>query len=203
MVALRGFAPGFGQRGMPSEKKVIDIAAANYACDTTGSVTALNLVAIGDDYTNRDGRMVTIKSAQVRGVVRQVDATCGPVHCRVLLIWDMQPKGGAIATIAEILSAATSQSFINLTNRFRFKVLRDQSFALGQVDNTATQSYNISIPQVLDWFVPLTLVTQYGGTGATIGDIQEGALLLVTIGDQAAGGGGQLNATTRVRFIDH
>lgn len=188
-------------RNLP-ELKYVDVALANYVCDTTGTVTALNLLAIGDDNTSRDGRQVTIKSVQVRGIVKQIDTACGPTLCRVMLVWDNAVNSGTIATIAQILSAASSCSFPLIDNSQRFTILWDHYVALGLSVDTASQASNTSIPEAINYYKKLNLTTQYSGTTAAIGSIQNGALYLVTIGDQAAGAGGNFQAVTRVRFTD-
>lgn len=207
-AATRGFAPGYGMRGNKGEKKVIDTVNASYACDNTGSVTALNLCAAGTDYTNRTGRLIKLESVQIRGHVFPQDDTTSNHLAKVALIWDSQPNGGAIATYANMFNEnAQSSSFINLTNRDRFKVIREHFFSVGKVDNTATTAFSNHKggPEwvINDWVrLGDEYVTQYGGTGATIGDIQHGALLLVTFGDIAANLGSYFDGSCRVRFTD-
>jgi len=206
-LATRGFRPGFGQSGVKGEKKVTDLASATYAMDTTGSVTALNLCAQGTDYTNRVGRITKPVSVQVRGYTAAQALTGGNNSSllRAMLVWDSQPNGGALPAITDILTAAVGTAFNNLSNRDRFKIIRDEKIPVGEIVNTATQAFSNYLPQKIDWWVPLgaDYVTQYGGTGATIGDVQHGSLLLVTLGTSAAGVGHNLVANTRVRFTDN
>lgn len=184
------------------ELKYVDIASTVYACDTTGSVTALNLTAVGDDNTTRDGRQIIVTSCHIRGLITNQDASTATSLARWLLVWDKQPNG-AIATIANILAAATSISSTNLNNRERFVILRDKQYGVGQIDTTATQTYTIA-PGVHECneYVKINARTTYGGTAADIASVATGALLLVTIGNQAAASGAQLTAATRVRFTD-
>lgn len=199
-AAVKGAIAQYGGR---KELKYVDLAAAAYACDTTGSVTALNLLAVGDDNTSRDGRQVTIKSVQLHGLLAPQDQVTGNNKCRVMLVWDNANNSGAIATIAQILSAATGVAFPLVDNANRFTILVDRTFAMGLNQNTATQAY-ANCPNVFDVeiYKKINQITQYSGTTAAIGSIQNGALLLVTIGTAAAGDGGTLLAATRVRFTD-
>ena len=89
-------------------------------------------------------------SVQVRGFIKPEDAVAPGANvvdnmARIMIVYDRQPNG-AIATIANILSAATSVSFMNLDNRDRFKVICDIHFKLGPryLDTTATQTYAYS-----------------------------------------------------------
>lgn len=186
-----------------TELKYIDVAAASYVMDTTGTVTALNLVAVGDDNTTRDGRQIQIKSCHIRGYVSPVDDITTDGLGRWMLVWDAQPNSGVIATIALILAAATSISGTNLDNRERFTILRDKQFALGKTVNTATQAVS-NCPNMyeVNEYVKMDHKSTFSGTTAVIGVVATGALLLVTIGSNAAGACGQLTATSRVRFSD-
>lgn len=192
-------APFGGQR----ELKYVDTANADYACDTTGSVTALNLLAVGDDNTTRDGRQATMKSVQLHGALFPVDTVTASAKCRVILVWDNAVNSGAIATIAQILTSANGNAFPLIDNSNRFTILVDRTYTLGRVQDTATQAF-ASSPNTFDVeiYKKLNNVTQYSGTTAAIGSIQNGGLLLVTVGNQAAGAGGNLNASVRVRFTD-
>jgi len=180
------------------EAKVVDIAAAAYACDTTGSVTLLNGVAQGDDSTNRDGRITYAKSIKLEGYVgHAVPASGVQMLAAVYLIWDKQGNGAAPA-ITDIFNLSSSTSPLNLNNRDRFTVLRHQAFAL----NTAINSINHRMSIYVNLNKP-EFKTVYGGTGATVASINTGALYLVTLGDIAAGGtGGTCITSSRFRFID-
>lgn len=198
---VKGAIAPYGGR---KELKYVDLASAAYVADTTGTVTALNLIAVGDDNVNRDGRQVTIKSVQIRGLCQPVDSITGHCKNRILLVWDNAVNSGVIATIAQILTAATANSFPLVDNANRFTILADQSFVIGQTDNsTATATYS-GCPTIhnVEIYKKLNSVTQFSGTTAAIGSIQNGGLLMVTIGTQAAGNGGAFVVATRVRFTD-
>lgn len=199
-AAVKGAIAQYGGR---KELKYVDLAQATYACDTTGSVTALNLLAVGDDNTSRDGRQVTIKSVQLRGFVTGSDDNTSNNLARVLLVWDNANNSGAIATIAQILSAATSCSYPLVDNANRFTILWDSHYEIGRVSDTATQSFAGS-PTIhaVNYYKKINQITQYSGTTAAIGSIQNGALLLVTIGSSAAGTGSAAVLASRVRFTD-
>lgn len=197
--ARRNRAPRYSM----GELKYKDLTGATYAGDTTGTVTALNLVAVGDDNTDRDGRQVHLHSVHIQGVVRPVDAQSGANFSRLMLIWDSQPNG-ALPSITDILVSSTSLSGTNLNNRERFTILRDKRYEVGGVSDTATQSYTISPGMhVINEYVKLKgIKTTYSGTTATIGSVSTGALLMVTISNLAAGLGSAFDLSTRVRFYD-
>lgn len=190
--------------GGRQELKYSDIASTTYAGDTTGSVTALNLLAVGDDNTSRDGRQVCIKSVQLKGFVRPYDqATVTPQKGRLMLVWDNAVNSGSIATIAQILSASTANAFPLVDNANRFTILYDKSFCLAAT-NDAASSYAIGSPNILDINVykKINQITQYSGTTAAIGSIQNGGLLMVTVGDKTATNGCTFEIASRIRFTD-
>jgi len=193
-----------GWKNNNSELKYNDIASATYAFNTTGTVTALNLTAVGDDNTTRDGRQICNRSIHVQGLLFPADDATAQSLCRFMLVWDSQPNSGTIAAITDILVASTSITSTNLNNRERFTILRDKRYALGKIDNTATQAFsNGCNTYVINEFLNLKdIKTTYSGTTAAIGSVATGALLMVTVSDQAAGLGGTSSLTTRLRFTD-
>lgn len=194
-------APYGGRR----ELKYTDLTEANYRCTAAGTVTCLNLLQEGDDNTTRDGRQVTIKSVAIRGVLKPEDTLTQDTHARIMLVWDnANNAAAAVPTIAQILAnGTTSNTFPLIDNANRFTILWDKSYAVGGVQSTATQAISKSPNvHVVKYYKKLNLVTQYVGTTGLISNIQNGSLLLVTIGDQATSDASVLLAATRVRFID-
>lgn len=195
------FPTGFkGGRGSISETKVADTDPAAYACDTTGSVTLLNGIATGTDYTDRVGRKVVIKSIYLRGFVLPVDTSTSNNLSRLILVYDKQPNGAAPA-VTDILKSSTAQSQLNINNRDRFMILMDKQYAMGAYDATTGYIGSPSVQQVKK-YKKCNLETIYGGTLSTIASINTGALYLVTIGSAAAAAGGEFRGSVRVRFVD-
>lgn len=205
--AVRNRYPKLASRGWMNnnaELKYNDLGAAAYGAGTTGTVTCLNLVAVGDDNTTRDGRQICNRSIHVTGMLTPVDATTLVNYARLLLVWDSQPNSGTIAAITDILVASTSLSHTNLNNRERFTVLRDCRYAQGKSDTTATQAISDgNNTYSVNEFVNLKdIKTTYSGTTAAIGSVATGALLMVTIGSGADAAAGSFALATRLRFTD-
>jgi len=192
-----------GWRNNGQELKGVDLVAANGAIDTTGTITCLNAVAVGDDINTRDGRQIDCHSVHVYGSVGPVATTSSAQYCRVMLVWDSQPNSAAAPAITDILAAGTSYNPSNLNNRQRFTILRDFKETLGGISTVATQTFAMSPTCTeIDWFVPLKgLKTTYSGTTANVNVIATGSLLCVTIGSVAAGTGHTFIYTARFRFM--
>lgn len=192
-------APYGGRR----ELKFVDTALSSLALDTTGTVTALNLIAVGDDNTSRDGRQVTIKSCQIKGFASPPDLTTdGPNKSRVLLVWDNAVNSGTIAAIGDILVSANANSFPLINNANRFTIMWDSSWEFNCYQTTATQAAVSTASKSVEYYTKINKIVQYSGTTAAIGSIQNGGLLLVTCGTAAAASAQILNGGVRVRFTD-
>lgn len=184
------------------ERKVVDTASASYACDTTGSVTLVNGMAQGSDFTNRIGRKYTNVAVQLEGFLGPQDSNVGTTKCRIMLIYDAQPNG-ALPVITDVLTASTSNAFMNLNNRDRFKVLCDENYTLSAIDNTASQAFAGSpTAQNISVYKKINLETICDGTTAAIGDVQTGSIFLLTIGSAATGLAFNFVGAVRTRFID-
>lgn len=178
-----------------------DLALAAYETSTTGTVTALNLIAEGNDNVNRLGRKALIRDVSVRGFVSI--PTPAPIQqARIMLVWD-NAAAGALPAITDVLTGINSTSFINVNNVARFTVLHDQTFGLGVISNTATVAFADAVMKQVRINCRINAPTEYSGTGGTIASIQNGTLLLLTMGSIATGATAS-NAflATRVTFTD-
>jgi len=183
------------------EFKIFDTASATYAVDTTGTVTLLNGLAEGDDYTNRNGRMARMHSIAIKGFINATATTGTPQLGRVLLVWDNAPNG-ALAAVTDILLASSSLSPVNTNNEERFTVLYD---FLIEMDYNAVSAAIVSSRSIRSFaaHIPLSAITKYNGTAGAITTIQDGALLQVTIGSNAAGAtAGTATTYCRTRFTE-
>lgn len=180
------------------EFKFVDLASAVYAPVVAGgTITLLNGIAQGDDYTNRDGRQATMKSVHVRGEVHCAAVSVSYALARLLLIWDNAPNGAA-PTIANIMAADSSVAMPLIDNANRFTVLRDQQWPIGGAATTVSVNGQF----VIDIYVKLDELTQYSGTGATVASIQNGAIWMVLLNQTATATSASFTLTSRVRFTD-
>lgn len=178
----------------------VDLAAAAYACDTTGSITLLATIAQGASVNQRVGKRAQYKSIQFRGYWG-ANTTSTVTDGTVIVVYDRRPTG-ALPNITDVLNTVNSLSFNNDTNSGRFKIVRrwDQTF-LGNITTPTTGKEAVSFDQFIN-AKGLNVVFKAAGTGA-IGDIEEGALYLITCGATAAGtAASTLSVGCRVRFVD-
>lgn len=196
-----GYVKGL-QRAYAKEKGYVDVALAGYALDTTGSVTLLNTVAQGAAVTQRVGKKIVMKGLQCRGI-SQTGATATIADCAYCIVYDKRPTG-ALPTVTDILVSASSTAMNNDANAGRFSILKREDFVL-MGNSAAAANQTDCMARGEDWWLDLKsreVVYKAAGTGA-IGDIEQGALYLLTIGNVAAG---TAAATAflgfRLRFLD-
>lgn len=186
---------------MSRELGYVDVVAASYNMDTTGHVVLLNTIAQGAGVTQRVGKKVSLKGLQCRGQMKALTA-CDTVKVAYMIVYDKRPTG-ALPAVTDILVSASSLALNNDANSGRFRILK-RCDAI--ITGNETASANVTDTTAIDdtWYLDLKgLPTVYkaAATGA-IGDIEEGALYLVTVGSEAGTAAGSLNAGYRTRFVD-
>lgn len=187
----------------PVERKVIETASAFYTLDTTMDIVLVNGVATGTDFTQRIGRKINNVSVQLRGFFQPTLAAVSNTQTeqvRCLLIEDSQTNGAAPAAADIFQDPANTNSFMNLNNRERFRVIYDKVLTLAPY-NTAIATQNTNNVPSLNVYKKVSVPTVYEGTAGTVGSIASGAIFFCTIGSNTVSNW-VLNATLRVRFTD-
>ena len=134
------------------ESGFVDLAAATYACNSTGSITLIATVAQGTSVNQRVGKKIQWKSMQIRGTV-QANATTVSNNSAWLIVYDRRPTG-SLPAITDVLSSATAISFTNDANSGRFQILkRWNDTILGNVGTAGQQTDKSSV--VVDEFLSL------------------------------------------------
>lgn len=184
---------------MARETGYSDLASASYALDTTGSITLIATIAQGAATTQRVGKKIMLKSIQMRGFAFSNTATT-VAEGSYLIVYDKRPTG-ALPAITDILVSINSTAFNNDTNSGRFQIIRRQDFCFA--GNSTAPATGKEIFPADDYIkIRKPIVYKAAATGA-IGDIEQGALYLVTCGASAAGtGAATLTVGFRTRFID-
>jgi hypothetical protein len=183
-----GFYGNYSQfrRGSPNtgrELKFIDTQLLNSTIATTGSVTLLNGVAQGTDFTQRIGRKTIIKSVLWNGGVYPTATTSAQGEIiRLLVVYDTQTNSAAAPAITDILATADPTAPMNLNNRDRFHVLMDKKLGMNAgVYAAGTLTTGSPGAKYIKTYKKCHKEIIYSGTGATVGSIQTGAIWLLTI----------------------
>lgn len=118
---------------------------------------------------------------------------------RLLLIYDCQTNA-ATPAITDFFAGGVYLEAMNLTNRDRFKVIKDWFVPVeATVYTGAALTAGSPKEHMVKVFKKMSMEEIFGGTGATVGSIQTGALFLVAIAQTA---NWNMDYQSRVRFID-
>jgi len=196
-----GYTKGL-QRAYAKEKGYVDLASASYELDTTGSVTLLNTVAQGAAVTQRVGKKIVMKGLQLRGFITS-NSNTDTLSVAYMIVYDKRPTG-ALPAVTDILVSASARAMNNDANAGRFRILKRVDEVLIGNESAFANLHDYTRKDASCWLDLKSAPVTYkaAGTGA-IGDIEEGALYLVTVGDEAAGtSAGVLTCGFRMRFLD-
>lgn len=197
---------GLNRRGVASrETGFVDLGAASYNIDTTGTITLIPTIAQGASVNQRVGKKILLKSLQCRGFA--VNGSTATINdSAIIFVYDKRPTG-ALPAITDVLVSANSQSLNNDANSGRFSIVKRLDFMMigPQTGTIATEQLTDSTGVSCDFYLDLrkrACTFKAAGTGA-IGDIEEGALYMITVGQVAAGtGAASATLSFRTRFID-
>lgn len=167
-----------------------------YPITSGGAVVCLNEIGQGTALGQYIGNQVSIKSLSIRYSIILNQDTPAATSGRVIFLWDKQPEGVEPAVL-DVLTSANYLSYLNMNNRDRFVVLRNDEFSLSpEGDQTILVERHVKINMRATYPNPVTNPTtpQYPRTGA---------LLLLYIADQAAASEPAIRGLFRVRYYDN
>lgn len=173
----------------------------------TIEIPSLNLIPQGTTESNRIGRKCTIKSISVKGSVQMaVSDNASQADQRYRMIWYLDKQtNGAEPTVLDILETASINSFRNLANSSRFRVLRDvtKNCPVSATGVTAVNAFTTLSDQWTFRFnkrcnIPL----EFSGTTGVITELRSNNIGMLAI-TQTADRLPSFGFTARVRFSDN
>lgn len=191
------------------EVKSFDMTTAGAALVAVGAVsgtepaaaytglTEVNCIPQGATVANRIGNKVVIKSIHLN-VTISCTALANANVSRCMLVYDRQPNAAfpAIGDIILSQPAGTTSDFsgINMANKSRFQMIRDQTVVVGGSGPFA---------ECLNWYCKGRWEVEYGGTAGTIADFRTGAIYFIAFSTLTiTGGATQTDLHCRVRYYD-
>lgn len=168
---------------------------------TTGEIAAdsFNLIAEGTGENERIGRHIMVRSLDLHITLNLDSAAITTQNDAVRLIAyiDMQANG-VVATVAEILSSTAINSFRNLFQSGRFKVIYDKTFHFNPgISGDGTTIDTAPIVRQIRAHLPINMKVDY--EGATNGLTE---VCCANIGMMAIAWGGKvdLSGIGRIRY---
>lgn len=164
-------------RVLKSEKRYKDVLISGVSCSSTGAVALVNGMNTGDTDGYRMGTDFLMSSMKVKGHFYPANSTSA--NARILLVYDKQANAAAL-TVGDVLVSADPESLTNYTNKKRFKIIFDKSYAIPG---------NNSFPKRFDFSLSLRNLETHCNTGnaGTIADIVTGSLYWIYLSDVSAG----------------
>ncbi len=111
------------------ELKFFDANVDDAAVSNAGTVQGQVFTVPQDDtQSGRHGRKINLTSFHIRGIIGLASTATiasGSDTCRIMVIWDKQANG-ALPAVGDVLAATNWESFPNLEERRRFKILADR-----------------------------------------------------------------------------
>jgi len=187
------------QRNTPQEKGYVDLNGT-YAFDSTGTIALAATIAQGPATTQRIGKKIMLRTLQMRGYVYN-DSAALYNDCALILVYDTRPTG-VLPAITDILGSVSAIALNADNGTSRFQILRRFDWEL--IGNSAAPSTGQEVKS-MDFFTKINRPTVFkSATTGAIGDIQEGALYLVSVGINPAGTTAAIGKfNLRVRFTEN
>lgn len=167
--------------------------------DTTGSISLINTVAQGAGVSQRIGKKWRMLSCEVKGEMSSNSATLHSTNLYAV-VYDKRPTG-ALPAITDIYDSVSPASHQKDDNKGRFVIVKEwRNSLIGSTASPTNMTFrtlgaNFSLGNKL-------VVNKSAGTGA-IGDIEQGALYFLSMGNNAPGtGAATVTLKIRVRFAD-
>lgn len=192
-----------------AELKVVDQLNGSQLVNTSGVIALINGVTQGTDFQNRIGRIYDNISLRIYARFQTLGVVVTDNLCRLIIFVDKQPNG-ILTTLPDLLTANSSDSFINLNNRDRYVILRDYLVEVQQVGSLAAPQFQMTSVErkgalngVIDDYIKLPFRTTTNSTGNGIAQIVNGALQYCLVGNVAVGAGNPSAVISfRYRFKD-
>lgn len=193
------FAPSGGER------KFFDTTRATQTVAATGTIMnlSLNLIPQGTTESTRIGRKCVIRALNLRGNYNLPGATAAANTSDILriIVYVDKQANGATAAVTDILETASYNSFRNLAESGRFKLLYDKSHALntmGGAGNGTTDSFG-EIARPWSFNKRCMIPIEFSSTTGAITEIRSNNIGVLAISKGAVA---QLDYIARVRYSD-
>lgn len=172
-VQTSGFYGRYNGPDSTRELKFFDTVEPASAVAIAGSIinASLNIVPQDDTQSGRIGRKIVIKKIQMRGQLLLPATTVAADtsdKIRIVMVLDSQTNGAAVA-VATITETADINSYLNMANSSRFRVLYDKFHTLTASAGgapTATPSFGAVLKHYA-FFKKCNIPIEYDASAAT------------------------------------
>ncbi len=200
-MRIAGYYGRYNKRNLVrAELKFHDLDIVDTAIATGGTITpSWNLIPQGTTEIQRLGRKCTIKHIAWRfSMTKTQEVTSSADSIVRMIVYLDKQANGAAATVTDILENGDFQSFYNLANSSRFRILIDRTYDMNSFAGgagTALQSYTRSTSGMMSKRVNIPL--EFSSTTGAITEIRSNNVGLLLISNR---GQVRLDSSMRIRF---
>ncbi len=194
----------YGMGATGHEQKFIDHTLVSQTIASAGNIIELIPdIATGTGESNRIGRYIKVIKYGVRYdlyLASHTDKTLTQDTIRLIYFIDSQTNG-AVPTVVDVLEAANYQSFNNLANRSRFRIMKDKTYSLNTPaggGNGTTEDWAGFSKHGTCW-LKLGMAMEYDSTTGAITERKTNNLYCLTI---SCCGRTNIQWRSRTRFTD-
>ncbi len=126
------------------ERKLFD-TTVSATVSSTGNITHLSAVPLGDTQNSRDGVSVKATGLFIRAEYTEHASVVGATFLRCMIIRDNRQVASSTPAIATILQTVSRNSFLNEDTLGRFNVLSDRIHTLSNV-GTVGKHFEVNLP---------------------------------------------------------
>lgn len=184
----------------------IDIDDAAIATNGTIAEDSCNGIAQGVTESQRVGRKCVIRSINWRWTIRKPSITSvgfGSDCVRVILYLDKQCNG-ATASVTDILESDDYQSFNNLANKGRFKILMDRSYNVNSPGAAGDGVANdlVSVEMNDSFYKKCNIPLEFDSTTGAITEVRSNNLGVLLLSRDGTNTTVSFASKMRLRFSD-
>jgi len=198
-------------RGLGVEKKFLDTACNDPALDTTWTQVAtgssIHVLAQGTTGSTRIGRKVTLTDILLHGhcgtgSLGDVESAPVPIHVKVAVVLDKQANG-AVPSASDIwVTDSSINSFNNLANKGRFKILymwHETLHPTAGAGNGDAENDWAGEMKIIEWAKKVKIPVEFSSTTGAITEIKSNNITIWTCASAAVG---SVTLNCRVRYTD-
>lgn len=190
----------------PGELKFLDVTVDDPTITALATTTGLNFIQQGTSDSDRIGRKVTVKYLSWKYTLQLVarnDDTVARLSevVRVIVGLDKQANG-ALPGGTTLLETNQYQSFLNLSNKDRFRVLMDRTHVLNAQAGAGTATLDdwASVTTAHKFNIKLNVPVEYQTNTGTITDLTSNNFFIMIF--SRTGGQASMESRFRLRFTD-
>ncbi len=190
---------------MGHEQKFFDTARGITTPAVAGSIlnASLNLIPQGVTEETRIGRKCTLRSLFIRGTffLSPTSVAADAADSIRFVVYHDKQANGATATIAQIFEDATIDTFNNLSESGRFRILRNIEFAMSAMSQTEATSKTGEVQRRFKISLPnLNMPIEFSSTTGAITEVRSNNIGIAAFTQDAKA---QVGYNCRVRFSDN